>query len=57
MLQPKTPECCRRSKKNLVEKRMQLHTHKLKEERSYKMVLKGCSTQSTLKKSTPKLKN
>jgi hypothetical protein len=55
-VQPKTSESYRTIIKALAEKRTEFHTYKLKEERSYRVVLK-CSTPSTLKKSKLKLSN
>jgi hypothetical protein len=36
---------------------MEIHAYKIKEEISYKVVLKKCTTPSTLRKSKPKLRN
>jgi hypothetical protein len=49
-VQPKTSECYRTFIEALAEKRTEFHTYKLKEERSYRVVLKICTTPSTLKK-------
>jgi hypothetical protein len=54
-VQPKTSESYRTTKA-LAEKRTEFHTYKLKE-RSYRVVLRICTTPSTLKKSKLKLKN
>jgi hypothetical protein len=55
-VQPKTFESYGIITKALAEKRTQFHTYKLKEERTYRVVLKICTTPSTLKISKPKLK-
>jgi hypothetical protein len=55
-VQPKTSESYRIIKKALTEKCTHFHTYKLKEERTYKAVLKICTTPSTLKKSKLKLR-
>jgi hypothetical protein len=47
-VQPKTSESYRTFTKNLSEKSTEFHIYKLKE-RSYRVVLKICTTQSTLK--------
>jgi hypothetical protein len=49
-VQPKTSESYRTIIKALAEKRTEFHTYKLKEESSYRIVLKICTTPSTLKK-------
>jgi hypothetical protein len=56
-IQPKTSEFYITNIKSLAKKRPQFHTHKLKEERRYKVVLKIYTTPSTLKKSKLKLRN
>jgi hypothetical protein len=55
-VQPTTFESYRTIINALAEKRTQFHTYKLKEERSYRVVLKICITPSTLKKSKLKLR-
>jgi hypothetical protein len=55
-VQPKTSESYRIIIKAFTEKRMHFHTYKLKEERSYRVVLKICTTPSTLKKSELKFR-
>jgi hypothetical protein len=55
-VQPKTSESYTIIIKALAEKCTQFHTYKLKEERSYRVVLKICITPSTLKKSKLKLR-
>jgi hypothetical protein len=55
-VQPKTSESYRTSIKALADIRMQFHMYKLKEARSYRVVLKKCTTPSTLKKSKLKLR-
>jgi hypothetical protein len=49
-VQPKTYKFNRTIIKALAEKRTEFHTYKLKEEGSYRVVLKICTTPSTLKK-------
>jgi hypothetical protein len=53
-VQPKTSECYKTIIKALAEKNMQFHTYKLKDEISYRVVLKICTTPSTLKIKKPK---
>jgi hypothetical protein len=55
-VQPKTSESYRIITKVLAEKRMQFHTHKLKEEKTYRVVLKNMHSPSTLKRSKLKLR-
>jgi hypothetical protein len=54
--QPKTSESYRIITKTLAEKLALFHTYKLKEGRSCRVVLKICTTPSTLKKSKLKLR-
>jgi hypothetical protein len=54
--QPKTSESYRIIIKALAEKRMKFHRYKLKEEISYSVVLKVCTTPTTLNKSQLKLR-
>jgi hypothetical protein len=53
--QPRTYESYRTIVKALAEKHTEFYTYKLKEERSYRVVLIICTTPSTLKKSKLKL--
>jgi hypothetical protein len=56
-VQPKTSDSYRTIIKTLAKNHTESHTYKLKEERSYRVVLKICTTPSTLKKSKLKLTN
>jgi hypothetical protein len=56
-VQPKTSESYRIIIKAVAENHTQFHTYKLKEERSYRAVLKVCTIPSTLKTSQLKSRN
>jgi hypothetical protein len=56
-VQPKTFKSYRTIINALAEKHKTFYTRKLKEERSYRVVLKIFTTPSTLKKSRLKLRN
>jgi hypothetical protein len=45
-IQPKTSDSCRLITKALLDRKTQLHTYKHKEERTYRVVLKICTTLS-----------
>jgi hypothetical protein len=53
-VQPKNSDSCHIITKALVERHTQLNTYKLKEERTYRVVLKTCTTPLIQKKSKPK---